>query len=121
MPVHAAASHTVHFAENSAVEVAAAGQRAVGHVLEFAGGHTKPPEVDASRRLLLPLFQSEEPGKLREDVRTAEICVALVGDVLREIAKPLQRKQSGHRAAPTAQRSRRARALVKSELQKIQR
>ena len=39
----------------------------------------------------MPLFQSEEPGKLREDVRTAEIRVALVGNVLREAAKPLQR------------------------------
>jgi hypothetical protein len=54
-------------------------------------------------------------------MRAAEICVALVGDVLREIAKPLQQKQSGRRAAPAAQGSRGARAVVKSELQKIQR
>jgi hypothetical protein len=112
MPVHAPASHTVHFAENSAVEVAAAGQRAVGHVLEFAGGHTKPPEGDASRRLLLPLFQSKAAGKLREDVRDAEIRVALVGDVLREVAKPLQRRQSGRRTAFAAQRSRGTRPAV---------
>jgi hypothetical protein len=103
------------------VEIAIAGERALGGVLEFAGGHARPAEIDASRGLLLPLFQSQEPGKLREDVRTAEICVALVGDVLREIAKPLQRKQSGRRAAPTAQGSRGARAVVKSELEKIQR
>jgi hypothetical protein len=103
------------------VEIAVAGERALGGVLEFAGGHARPTEIDASRGLLLPLFQNKEPGKLREDVRAAEICVALVGDVLRETAKPLQRKQSGRWAAPAAQGSRGARAVVKSELQKIQR
>jgi hypothetical protein len=92
MPVDASATHTVHFAQDIAVEIAAAGQRAVGHVLEFAGGCAKPPEVDAGRRLLLSLFQSKAPGKLREDVRDAEIRVALVGDVVREIAKPSQRR-----------------------------
>jgi hypothetical protein len=102
------------------VEIAFAGNRALGGVLEFAGGHAKPAEIDAGWGLLLPLFQSQEPGKLREDVRAAEICIALVGDVLREIAKPLQRKQSGRGAALAAQGSRRTRALLKSELQKIQ-
>jgi len=37
----------------------------------------------------LPLFPSEEPGKLRENVRTAEIRVALVGDILHEVEKSL--------------------------------
>ena len=73
------------------MEIAVAGDCALGGVLELAGGHARPAEIDASRGLLLPLFQSEEPGKLREDVRTAEIRVALVGNVLREAAKPLQR------------------------------
>jgi hypothetical protein len=60
----------------------------------------------------LPLFQSEESGKLREDVRTAEIRVALVGNVLLKAAKPLQRSHSGRGAALAAQGSRRAHATV---------
>ena len=109
---NARASHTLRFAEDAAVEIAAAGERAFGGVLGLVGGHAGPAAIDAGRRLLLPLFASEEPGKLREDVRTAEIRVALVGDVLREVAKPLQRRESGGRAALAAQGSRRARPAV---------
>jgi hypothetical protein len=94
------------------VEITAAGDCALGSVLGFAGGHAKPASIDASWGMLLPLFQGEEPGKLREDVRTAEIRVALVGDVLREVARPLQRRESGGRAALAAQGSRRARPAV---------
>ena len=108
---NARASHTLRFAEDAAVETAA-GERAFGGVLGLVGGHAGPAAIDASGRLLLPLFASEEPGKLREDVRTAEIRVALVGDVLREVAKPLQRRESGGRAALAAQGSRRARPAV---------
>jgi len=114
----ARACATVHFAENVAVAIAPSRLRAPGGVLEFAGGHARPAEIHASGRLLLPLLQSEEPGKLREDVRAAEIRVALVGDVLLKAAKPLQRSHSGRRAAFAAQGSRRARTAV-SKLQKI--
>jgi hypothetical protein len=109
---HAPASQTLRFAEDAAVEIAAAGERAFGSVLGLAGGHAGPAAIDASRWLLLPLFESEEPGKMRKDVRTAEIRVALVGDVLREVAKPLQGRESGGRAALAAQGSRRARPAV---------
>lgn len=90
MPVHARAIHT-YIAEKAPVEIAAARQRAPGRVLGFAGEHAEPAEIDPSGRLLLPLPPREEPGKLRENVRAAEICVALVGNILREVAKPLQR------------------------------
>ncbi len=109
---NARASHTLRFVEDTAVEIAAAGERAFGGVLGFVGRHTEPAAIHTSRGLLLPLFASEEPGKLREDVRATEICVALVGDVLREVAKPLQRRKSGRRAAHAAQGSRRARAAL---------
>jgi hypothetical protein len=85
---------------------AIAGQRVIGDVLAFICGHAGAAEIDAGGGLLLSLFASQELGELREDVRVAKICVALVGDVLREIAKPLQRRQSGSWAAPAAQRSR---------------
>lgn len=90
MPVHARATYR-DIAEKAPMEIAAARQRAPGRVLGFAGGHAWPAEIDASGRLLLPLPPCEEPGKLRENVRAAEIRVALVGNVLREVAKPLQR------------------------------
>jgi hypothetical protein len=93
MPVHARATHT-YIAEKTPLEIAAAGWRAVSRFLGFAGGHARPAEIDPSRRLLLPLLTREESGKLRENVRAAEVRIALVGDVLREIAKPLHRRQS---------------------------
>jgi len=99
---NAPASHTLRFAEEAAVEIAAAGVRAIGGVLGIARGHARRATIDASRGLLLPLFPSEEPRKLRENVRTAKIRVALVGDVLRKVAKPLQRRESGRRAALAA-------------------
>jgi hypothetical protein len=55
----------------------------------IAGGHAEPAEVDASWRVLLPLFARKDARKLRENVRDAEIRVALVGNVLREVAEPL--------------------------------
>jgi hypothetical protein len=55
----------------------------------IAGGHAEPAEVDASWRVLLPLLARKDARKLRENVRDAEIRVALVGNVLREVAKPL--------------------------------
>ena len=115
---NARASHTLRFVEDTAVEIAAAGERAFGGVLGFVGRHTEPAAIHTSRGLLLPLFASEEPGKLREDVRATEICVALVGDVLREVAKPLQRRKSGRRAAHAAQGSRRARPAISSNSKK---
>jgi hypothetical protein len=94
MPVHARVTHTCFYiiAKKAAMEVAAAGRRALSGLVGFAGGHAKPAEVDASGRLLLPLLTREESGKLREDVRAAKIRLALVGNVLREVAKPLQRR-----------------------------
>jgi len=62
------ASHTLRSAEDAAVEITAAGHCAFGGVLGLVGGHAWPAAIDASRGLLLPLLQSEEPGKLREDV-----------------------------------------------------
>ncbi len=91
MPVHARATHT-YIAEKTPMEIAAAGRRALSRLLGFAGGHAKPAEIDASRRLLLPLLTREESGKLRENVRAAEVRIALVGDVLQQVAKPLQRR-----------------------------
>ncbi len=99
---NAPASLTLRLAEEAAVEIAAIGDCAVGSVLGLAGRHAGPAAIDASRGLLLPLLASEEPGKLREDVRAAEIRFALVGDVLREVAKPFQRRQSRSRAALAA-------------------
>jgi len=97
------------------VAIAFFGERAIGDVLAFICGLAGAVEIDGGSGLLLPLFASQGPGKLREDVRTAKICVALVGDVLRKITKALQRRQSGSRAAPAAQRSRGARAIVNSK------
>ena len=91
MPVHARATH-IYIAEKTLMEIAAAGWRALSCFLGFAGGHARPAEIDASRRLLLPLLTREESGKLRENVRAAEVRIALVGNVLRQIAKPLQRR-----------------------------
>jgi len=65
---NARASHTLRFAEDAAVEIAAVGDCAVGPVLGLVGRHARPAAINASRGLLLPLLQSEEPGKLREDV-----------------------------------------------------
>ena len=70
-------------AQNSAMAIAVAGQRASGCVLGVTGGHSRHTENSARGGVLLPLFAREGPGKLREDVRTAEIRDALVGDVLR--------------------------------------
>jgi hypothetical protein len=88
---HARATETLPFTENPAVEIVAAWLRAVGDFLDAARGHAGPAEVNASWRLLLPLFASQGPGQLRQDVRAAKICVALVGDVMREVTKPLHR------------------------------
>ena len=109
---HARALHYLFFAKNAALEITAIGHYAVGHVMELAGGHTHLAEIDASWRLLLPLLEGQSVRKLRQDVRNAEICVAMVGHLLREIAKPLQRKQSWLGAAPAASGSRRTRAAV---------
>jgi hypothetical protein len=115
MPVHARATHTsFYIAEKAPMEVAAAGRRALSRLVGIAGGHAKPAEADASGRLLLPLLPREEPGKLREDVRAAKIRVTLVGNVLREVTKPLQWRQSGGRTAFAAQGSRRARPTLNS-------
>jgi len=91
MPLHARAKHT-HIAEKDPMEIAAARQCALSRVVGSAGGHAKPAEIDADGRLLLPLPAREKPGKLRKNVRTAEVRFALVGDVLREVAQPLQRR-----------------------------
>jgi hypothetical protein len=103
MLVHALAKHP-DITEEAPMEIAAVRQRALSRVLGFAGRHAKPAEIDASGRLLLPLLPREETGKLRENVRAAEIRVALVGHVLHEIAKPLQRRKSRGWAALAAQR-----------------
>ena len=87
--MNARVSHTPRVAEDATVENAAAGDCTFGGVLGLVGRYSRPAAVDASRGLLLPLFASEEPGKLRENVRTAEIRVALVGDLLHEVAKTL--------------------------------
>jgi hypothetical protein len=94
------------------VEIAAARQHPPGGVLELACGHAKPAEIHTGRWLLLPLFQSEGLGKLCEDVRDAEVCVAVVGDILCEVAKPLQREHSGRWTALAAQRPRRSRKAL---------
>ena len=96
------------------MEIAAGRQRTLSRVLGLAGRHARPAEIDASRRVLLPLPPREETGKLRENVRAAEIRSALVGHVLHEIAKPLQRRKSRGGAALAAQRSRRARPTLNS-------
>lgn len=88
---HARALHTILFAKNAALEIAATWKRAPGDVLELACGHTGATEISANRGMLLPLFQGQGPRNLRQDVRDAEICVALVGHVLHEIPNPLQR------------------------------
>ena len=88
---HARALHTIVFTKKTALEIAATCKRAPGDVLEFACGHTGATEISANRGMLLPLFQGQGFRNLRQDVRDAEICVALVGHVLREIPKPLQR------------------------------
>jgi hypothetical protein len=111
MPVHARATHTC-ITEDALMEIAAAWQRTPDCFLGFAGGHAKRAEIDATRRVLLPLFAREEAGKLCEDVRASQVCVALVGNVLREIAQPLQWRWSRRRAAVAPQRSRRARASL---------
>ena len=82
--------------------IAVAGQRVIGDVLAFICGYAGPTEIHADGSLLLPLLASQGPCGLREDVRAAKICVALVGNVLREIAKALQRRQSRSGAAPAA-------------------
>jgi hypothetical protein len=109
---NAPSSHTLRFTEDAVVEIATTGDCAVGSFLGPAGRHAGPAAIHASRGLLLPLFTNQEPRKLREDVRAAEIRVALVGNVLRKIAKPLQRRESRRWAALAAQGSRRARPLV---------
>jgi hypothetical protein len=51
-----------------------------GGFLEFAGGYTARRVKEAERRrLLLPLREDERAGELREDVRAAEVCIAMVG------------------------------------------
>jgi hypothetical protein len=57
--------------------------------VELVSRYAGPAAIHTSRRLLLSLLPREEPGKLRENVRAAEVCVALVGNYVREIEKPL--------------------------------
>ena len=59
---------SLRFAEDGSVEVAAAGDGIIGGVLGIVSRHAWPAAIDRSRWMLLPLFQSEELGKLREDV-----------------------------------------------------
>jgi len=89
---YARALHHILFTEKTTLENAAIGERAAGDVMELAGGYAHMAEIDASRGLLLSLLQGQGIRKLRQDVRNAEICVALVGHLLREIPKSLQRK-----------------------------
>lgn len=112
MPAYGWALQTVRFTETTVLETAAPGQRAAGDVLGHAGGHAGAAEIHANGGMLLPLLQGQGIGQLYQDVRVAEICVALVGNVLREIAKSLQRRQPGCGAAPATQGSRRARPAV---------
>jgi hypothetical protein len=109
---NAPSSHTLRFTEDAVVEIATTGDCAVGSFLGPAGRHAGPAAIHASRGLLLPLFTNQGPRKLREDVRTAKVRYALVGDVLHKVAKPFQRRESGRRAALTPQGSRRERPLV---------
>lgn len=51
-----------------------------GGFVEFAGGYAAERVEDAERRrLLLPLREDQRAGELRENVRAAEVCVAMVG------------------------------------------
>jgi hypothetical protein len=88
---HARALHTILFTKKAALEIATTWKRAPSDVLGLACGHTRATEISANCGMLLPLFQGQGPRNLRQDVRDAEICVALVGYVLHEIPKPLQR------------------------------
>jgi len=88
---HAQALHTILFAKKATLEIATTWKCAPGDVLELACGHTGATEISANRGMLLPLFQGQGPRNLCQDVRDAEICVALVGHVLHEIPNPLQR------------------------------
>jgi hypothetical protein len=115
---NAPASLTLRFAEGGALAIVGVRDCAPGSVLGPLGGHAGPTAIGASRRLLLSLFKGEEPGKLREDVRAAEIRVALVGDVLREVPNPLQRRESRSWTALAPQGSRRARPPLRSNSKK---
>ena len=88
---HAQVLHTILFTKKTALEIATPWKRAPGDVLELACGHPGATEISAKRGMLLPMLQGEGLRNLRQDVRDAEICVALVGHVLHEIPKPLQR------------------------------
>ena len=57
--------------------------------MELISRYPEPAAIHTSRRLLLSLLPREDPGKLCENVRVAQVCVALVGDFVREIEKPL--------------------------------
>jgi hypothetical protein len=68
MPAYARALQIICFTEKDALEVVASRQHTLSAVLESVGRRTWSAQIHSCRRLLLPLFQDEEPGKLRQDV-----------------------------------------------------
>src|SRR5579885_481629 len=76
------------------------------------GRHAITNSVRGYRRVLLPLRRGPHARRLREDMRTAEIREAVVGNDLREAT--LQAPGGGleRRTAPASSGSRAARAIV---------
>jgi len=54
-----------------------------GDLVQRTGRHALRRWISSGGRLLLPLWDVEGAQRMRQDLRDAEICFALVGDILR--------------------------------------
>jgi hypothetical protein len=90
---------------------------AAGRDLEPACRHAQPSTRGPVAGLLLPLHAVARLRKLRENVRNAEICFALVGRFLPKAARTFRGRQSRRRAEAAPSRSRRTRAAVEPSAQ----
>ena len=77
------------------------------------GRHFRARKGNETRRLLLWLRNVKDLGGLREDVRVAEICFAVVGGNLRKAADESSGGKPRRRTAPAETRARRAGSELK--------
>jgi len=85
---------------------------AAGDELEPVCRHARPVACSAVSGLLLPLRARATLGELRENLRAAEIRIALVGRLVRQAARAFRGGQSRRWSALAPSRSRRACAPI---------
>jgi hypothetical protein len=82
---HAARPEDAHLSpEKPPVQTSLNWTSSADRAWHLASGFLWSVEGDSRSRVLLPLRGSARGGSLRENVRAASVCIALVGEVLRE-------------------------------------